>query len=111
VLARLEWDASNDGEDKSMRSQKTCARLENWAVVEGVNVAGYQALRAGNLLVGKVYNHPRIGAGTFIFSSPIVRLDARSKIVETRNTSYCLGQASREYELWTEEQKRTGAAA
>jgi hypothetical protein len=94
-----------------MRSQKTCARLENWAVVESVNVAGYQELQTGNLLVSKVYNHPRIDSGTFIFSSPIVRLDAKSGIVETRNTSYCLGQTSRDYEIWTEERKRTGAAA
>jgi hypothetical protein len=92
-----------------MRSEKPCARLENWAVVESVNVGGYQALQAGNLLVGKVYNHPRIGEGTFIFTSPIVRVDTKSKIVETRNTSYRLGQASSDYKIWTEEQ--TGAAA
>ena len=111
VPAPVELTASNHGEDDSMRSEKPCARLENWAVVESVNVAGYQALRAGNLLVGKVYNHPRIGEGTFIFTSPIVRLDTKSKIVETRNTSYCLGQASSDYKIWTEEQKQTGAAA
>jgi hypothetical protein len=76
-----------------------------------VNIAGYQELQTGHLLVGKVYNHPRIDSGKFIFSSPIVRLDAKSGIVETRNTSYCLGQASRDYETWVEEKKQSDAAA
>jgi hypothetical protein len=111
VLAPVELTASKDAEGHSMRSEKRSARLENWAVVESVNVAGYQALRAGNLLVGKVYNHPRIGEGTFIFTSPIVRLDTKSKVVETKNTSYCLGQASSDYKTWAEEHKQTGAAA
>ena len=111
MLPPLELAASNEVEEYTMRSQKPCARLENWAVVEGANVGSYQALQAGYLLVGKVFNHPTIGAGAFIFSSPIVRLDAKTGLVETRNTSYCLGQASREYEIWTEEQKQTGAAA
>jgi hypothetical protein len=111
LSAPPELQASKNLEDDSMRSQKPCAKLENWAVVESANVGSYQALQAGNLLVGKVFNHPRIGAGTFIFSSPIVGLDTQAKIVETRNTSYRLGQASRDYETWTEEQKQTGAAA
>jgi hypothetical protein len=98
-------------EEDRMPKQKPYARLENWAVVESANIAGYQALRAGNLLVGKVFNHPRIGEGTFIFTSPIVRLDAKSNVAETRNTSYRLGQASREYQTWTEEHEQTGAAA
>jgi len=92
-----------------MPKQKPCAKLENWAVVESANIASYQALRAGSLLVGKVSSHPIIAEGKFIFSSPIVRFDEKTKVAETRNTSYRLGQASREYELWIEEQ--TGAAA
>jgi hypothetical protein len=92
-----------------MPKQKPSARLENWAVVESANIASYQTLRAGSLLVGKVFSHPTIGEGTFIFTSPIVRLDEKRKVAETKNTSYRLGQASREYEMWTEE--HTGAAA
>ena len=87
-----------------MRKQKPGARLENWAVVESANIARYQALRAGSLLVGKVFNHPTIGEGTFIFTSPIVRFDEKTNVAETRNTSYRLGQASREYKIWAEEQ-------
>ena len=69
-----------------MPKQKPCARLENWAVVESANIASYQGLRAGSLLVGKVFSHPRIGEGTFIFSSPIVRFDEKTNVAETRNT-------------------------
>jgi hypothetical protein len=92
-----------------MPKQKPCARLENWAVVESANIASYQALRAGSLLVGKVFSHPTIAEGKFIFSSPIVQVDEKTKVAETRNTSYCLGQASREYQIWIEEHR--GAAA
>jgi hypothetical protein len=94
-----------------MPKQKPCARLENWAVVESANLASYHALRAGSLLVGKVFNHPRIGEGTFIFTSPIVQLDKQTNVAETRNTSYRLGKASREYEIWSEEHEHAGAAA
>jgi hypothetical protein len=94
-----------------MPKQKPCARLENWAVVESANIASYHALRAGSLLVGKVFSHPRIGEGTFIFTSPIVRFDKKTNVAETRNTSYRLGHASREYKIWAEEQEQTGAAA
>jgi hypothetical protein len=101
--------ASNEGEDDTMPKQKPSARLENWAVVESANIASYQALRAGSLLVGKVFSHPTIESGKFIFTSPIVRFDEKTKVAETRNTSYRLGQASLDYKIWTEEQ--TGAAA
>jgi hypothetical protein len=94
-----------------MQKPKPYARLENWAVVESANIAGYRPLRAGNLLVGKVFGHPRIGEGTFIFSSPIERLDIKNNVAETRNTSYRLGLASREYQTWTEQNQHAGAAA
>ena len=89
-----------------MPKQKPCARLENWAVVESANIASYQPLQAGSLLVGKVFSHPRIGEGTFIFTSPIVRFDEKTNVAETRNTSYRLGQASHEYRIWTEEHEQ-----
>jgi hypothetical protein len=104
-LSRFSFSASNEMGDDSMPNQKPCARLENWAVVESANSASYQVLRAGSLLAGKVFSHPRIGEGTFIFTSPIVGLDENSNVVETKNTSYCLGQASREYTIWTEEHR------
>ena len=107
--SRFSLPASNEMGDDSMPNQKPCARLENWAVVESANLASYQALRAGSLLVGKVFSHPTIAEGKFIFSSPIVQVDEKTKVAETRNTSYCLGQASREYQIWIEE--RRGAAA
>ena len=92
-----------------MPKQKPCARLENWAVVESANSASYQVLRAGSLLAGKVFSHPRIGEGTFIFTSPIVRLDEKTNVAETKNTAYRLGQASREYATWSEEHASAAA--
>ena len=91
-----------------MQKQKQCARLENWAVVPKGNIATYQTLQAGNMLVGKVFGHPTISEGKYIFTSPIVRLDSEANMVETRNTAYCLGEASAEYKVWIE---RVGAAA
>lgn len=91
-----------------MRKSKPCAKLENWAVVPSGNIATYKELKAGHLLVGRVYGHPRIAEGSFIFSSPILSLDAGANIAETNNTAYVLGEASREYKAWSE---REGAAA
>jgi hypothetical protein len=92
-----------------MRTQKPSVKIENWAVVPGLNTAGYQSLRPGNLLVGKVFGHPRIEEGAFIFSSPIVSLDMNSQAVITRNTVYRLGEASRDYKAWAREQETTAA--
>jgi hypothetical protein len=108
-LPPFSLSASNQEEDDSMPKQKPSARLENWAVVESANIASYQALRAGSLLVGKVFSHPTIGEGAFIFTSPIVCFDEKTKVAETRNTSYQLGQASREYKIWTEAQAEVAA--
>lgn len=97
-----------------MREQKPCAKLENWAVVPSAASASYQELRTGNLLVGKVFGHPRIQEGTFIFTSPIVSLhadtDDHTKVVETRNTAYRLGEPSGDYKKWTREHAHDAAA-
>jgi hypothetical protein len=88
-----------------MQTQKPSVKIENWAVVPGLNIAGYRALRPGNLLVGKVFGHPRIEEGAFVFSSPIMSLDKDSQSVSTRNTVYRLGEASPGYIAWVLEQK------
>jgi hypothetical protein len=93
-----------------MRTQKPSVKIEDWAVVPSPNSGSYQALRPGNLLVGRAFGHQRIEQGRFIFTSPIVRVDTQNKIVETRNTCYSLGEASREYKAWSRE-RETGAAA
>ncbi len=92
-----------------MRTQKPSVKIENWAVVPGLNIAGYRSLRPGNLLVGKVFGHPRIEEGAFVFSSPIVSLDTTNQEVVTRNTVYRLGEASSEYKVWA--RQHTSAAA
>jgi hypothetical protein len=84
-----------------MQTQKPLVKLEDWAVVPEPNSGSYQALRPGNLLVGRAFGHQRIEKGKFIFTSPIVRVDTQQKVVETRNTLYSLGEASHEYEAWS----------
>jgi hypothetical protein len=93
-----------------MRTQKPSVKLEDWAVVPSATVASYRQLQPGNLLVGRAFGHQKIKRGMFIFTSPIVRIDASNKVVETKNTCYWLGQASRDYQAWSREQG-AGAAA
>ena len=97
-------------EDPSMRTEKPSVRLEDWAVVESTNTASYQPLGPGSLLVGRAFGHQRIKTGMFIFTSPIVGVDAESKIAETRNTCYRLGEASREYKTWMRVRQSDAAA-
>ena len=89
--------------------QKPSVTIENWAVVPGPNTAGYQSLRPGNLLVGKVFGHPKIEGGAFIFSSPIGSLDIQNHEVVTRNTVYLLGQASPGYKACAREHENAAA--
>ena len=93
-----------------MRTQKPSVKLEDWAVVPSATVGSYRELQPGNLLVGRAFGHQRIKRGMFIFTSPIVRIDANNKIVETKNTCYSLGEASLEYKAWSREHG-AGAAA
>jgi hypothetical protein len=81
--------------------QTQSVKLEGWAVVAGENRGGYEELRPGNVLVGRAYGHQKIKTGMFMFSSPIVRVNAQRNLVETRNTSYQLGEASPDYKAWS----------
>jgi hypothetical protein len=93
-----------------MRTQKPSVRIEGWAVLRSLNVTTYRELGPGNLLVGKVFGHPTMNDGAFVFSSPILNCDEQNKIVETRNTAYHLGEVSREYEAWIGKQTAESAA-
>jgi hypothetical protein len=93
-----------------MPTEKPFVKLEDWAVVPGLSSGSYQALRPGNLLVGRAFGHQRIEKGKFIFTSPIVRVDTRQRVVETRNTLYSLGEASHEYKTWSRSQEPDAAA-
>jgi hypothetical protein len=93
-----------------MQTQKPSVKLEDWAVVPSPNSGRYEALRPGNLLVGRAFGHQRIEAGRFIFTSQIVHVDIENKLVETRNTRYLLGEISEEYKAWIKMQK-AGVAA
>jgi hypothetical protein len=99
-----------DGKDPPMQTQKPSVKLEDWAVVPSLNSGSYQALRPGNLLVGRAFGHQRIETGKFIFTSPILRVDIENRLVETRNTRYLLGEISEEYKAWIKVQK-DGVAA
>jgi hypothetical protein len=93
-----------------MRAQKPSVKLEDWAVGPSLKNGKYEELRPGNLLVGRAFGHHRIKSGSFIFTSPIVGVDLENNIAETQNTSYQLGEASREYKIWSREQGSRTAA-
>jgi hypothetical protein len=93
-----------------MRTQVPSVKLENWAVVPSANPGSYEVLQPGNLLVGRAFGHQRIKPGMFIFTSLIVRVDSKNKLVETRNTVYSLGEISREYKAWLDQQPKQTAA-
>jgi hypothetical protein len=92
-----------------MPTQKPAVKLEDWAVVPSANPGSYETLRPGNLLVGRAFGHQRIKSGMFIFTSPIVHVDAGNGIAETRNTSYSLGEVSAEYKAWLQQQPSQAA--
>jgi hypothetical protein len=92
-----------------MPTQKPSVKLEDWAVVPSANPGSYEELRPGNLLVGRAFGHQRIKPGMLIFTSPIVHVDARNGIAETRNSSYSLGEVSSEYKAWLQQKGRTAA--
>jgi hypothetical protein len=89
-----------------MRMQKRAVKIDDWAVVPNPNTGIYRELCPGNLLVGRVFGHPRMSEGTFIFTSPVVSIDSDNRIVETRNTAYILGKVSFEYQTWSLEHTR-----
>jgi hypothetical protein len=97
-------------EVKSMDNHKPSVRLEDWAVVPIKHVGEYQQLRPGNSLVGRAFGHPRIQEGLFIFTSAIQHCDGSGKIVETRNTTYNLGEPSYEYKTCVREHQESNAA-
>ncbi len=75
------------------------ARLENWTCRQGGS--GYEAPEISALLLeGEVYNHPvhRHFDGKGITTSNVVSVDGRT--VQTRNTTYELGEAKPEYVQW-----------
>jgi hypothetical protein len=92
-----------------MKMHKPAVRIDDWAVVPNPKTGLYQELRPGNLLVGRVFGHPRMSEGSFIFTSPVVSIDSDKGIVETMNTAYILGKVSSEYRAWS--RKHAGAAA
>jgi hypothetical protein len=84
--------------------------LENWAVVDRVISHSYQELQPGKHLTGSVFGHANLPDRNFIFTSPIVSVDCDKGLVQTRNTTYLLGEASDEYKTWNREQKGAAAA-
>jgi hypothetical protein len=89
--------------------EKPSVKIDDWAVVTNPNSGSHRELSLGNLLVGRVFGHPRIKEGMFIFSSPVVRIDLDNRVVETKNTAYLLGKMSLEYQAWSRE--HAGAVA
>jgi len=95
---------------------KPLVTIENWAVVQRGAYAAFQALQPGNILTGKVFGHDRLADAKSIYTSPIISVDLRESVVETRNTFYLLGSVSEdykkseEYKSWDRERKSLAAA-
>jgi hypothetical protein len=70
----------------------------------------YQELLPGNILTGKVFGHAKLADARSIYTSPIVNVDEKQGVVETRNTTYRLGKVSEEYKSWNSERRALTAA-
>ena len=90
--------------------QKPLVTIENWAVVQSVVSAKYEELQPGKHLMGNVFGHASLPEAVFIFTSPILNVNAISGQVETRNTMYRLGEASDTYKSWIHDRERETAA-
>jgi len=95
---------------RSHDMQKPVATIENWAVVQSIFCQGFEQLSPGNRLTGHVLGHANLPSTTRIYTSPIVSVDFRQRIVETRNTIYRLGEASDEYKSWRHKREVAAAA-
>jgi hypothetical protein len=91
---------------------KPLVTIENWAVVQralAMSALSYEELQPGRHLMGKVVGHTSLSTAECVYTSPIVRVDASKRRVETRNTVYQLGKPSDGYTSW-EQQKQHAAA-
>jgi hypothetical protein len=89
-----------------MEQVSNLVSIENWAVVENVVAQNYDELQPGNHLTGYVFGHANLPNAVLIYTSPIVRVDLNRNLVETRNTTYRLGEINDEYETWVAARSR-----
>lgn len=85
--------------------QKPLVTIENWAVVQRAVELSYEELRPGKHLIGRVIGHASLPNARFVYTSPILSVDADEGRVETRNTVYRLGRPSDDYRTWEDEHK------
>lgn len=76
---------------------KPVVSIQDWSVVRKGAYVAYEPLRPGTVLTGRVFGHNRLPDAKPIYTSPIVSIDAESKVVETGNTRYLLGRVSDHY--------------
>jgi hypothetical protein len=90
--------------------QKPLVTIENWAVVQRAVALSYEELRPGKHLMGNVAGHRTLPNAEFIYTSPILSVNAHEGKVETRNTVYQLGKPSDAYRSWEHKHKIESAA-
>jgi hypothetical protein len=90
--------------------KKPLLTIESWAVVQRTIALSYEELQPGGHLMGKVVGHTTHPDAECIYTSPILRVNAKEGLVETRNTVYRLGEPSDGYKTW-EQERKMGAAA
>jgi hypothetical protein len=90
--------------------QKPLVTIENWAVVQRAVALSYEELQPGKHLMGNVSGHRTLANAEFIYTSPILSVNAHEGKVETRNTVYQLGKPSQDYKSWEQQHKVEAAA-
>jgi hypothetical protein len=79
---------------------KTLTTIQCWAVVEAAVSQRFAVLQVGNRLRGHVLGLEHVPYMKLVHTSPIMHVDFARGLVETRNTTFLLGEASEEYESW-----------
>lgn len=81
--------------------------LEEWAIIEN-NDNPYLAPELRKIrLYGKVYGRLDFEDGTFVRTSSIQELDLKNKKAKTKNTEYILGELSKDYLKWLQDNGKT----
>lgn len=95
------YDCAKAMESDLRRPIKPRVRLEEWWCDSSQYGAGYAPFdfeyHTPQYLHGVAYGHPRFPDGTHVYTSRITSIDWEKREVETRNSTYVLGNAERGY--------------
>lgn len=75
-------------------------RLEQWKMGEQPGQEFVAPELRKKFLQGNVYGHPRFADGFPVNTSSLVSFDSKSRIAQTKNTTYELGEMDPDYKEW-----------